>query len=579
MLQAMYSGVSGLQTQQSGIDVIGNNIANVNTVGYKSASVSFQDQLSQTIQAATAPTASGAGGQNPIQVGLGVSLGGIQTDQSQGNLQSTGNNSDLAIQGNGMFVVSNGSALSYTRDGSFSIDSSGTLVNPSTGQKVLGYPADSFGTINTTTSITPASTLTVPLGEIMPPQQTADIKFSGNLNASSALYSTKVDYSGNLNSAATASDTADNTVTVYDSLGNPHTVETIFSNPVSNPTGTGVPAGATQSWDVQVKVDGTTIYNSASGNAKAYETGSGLQFADSSGNLLGSSILLDGQNGANHAEQIPGANGASPLSLSLNYGSMTSAASASTLTGTADGQAGATPTWGASEQIYDSLGVAHMINFQYTRVPLSQNAPPGAQSEWTWTASENGNVISSSSSPNNTPLYFGSNGQLIAGSSQTIIVTPTNGSVSPFTVTLNNSALTQLSSDSNAQASSQNGSAAGTLQSYTIDSNGVLNGVFTNGQTKPLGQIALASFVNPGGLTNVGNNMYQPSSNSGTPQYGVANQNGNGSINPGYLEMSNVDLSSQFTNLIITQRGFEANTKIISTVNTMLQDVLGIIPG
>src|SRR5205085_9335810 len=133
--------VSGLQVHQTKLDVIGNNIANVNTLGFKAGRVTFEDQLSQTLRSSAKPSTD-IGGQNPSQVGLGVALGAVDTLQSQGNLQTTGKATDLAIQGNGFFVVSGGNNVVYTRDGSFDLDSDGVLVNPASGLKLLGYVAD-----------------------------------------------------------------------------------------------------------------------------------------------------------------------------------------------------------------------------------------------------------------------------------------------------------------------------------------------------------------------------------------------------------------------------------------------------
>src|SRR5437899_1375169 len=140
MLQAMFSGVSGLQAHQTKMNVIGNNIANVNTVGFKSGRVSFQDQLSQTLRSASGPGA-GHGGENTVQVGLGVGLGTIDALQTQGNLQLSGKPTDMAIQGGGFFAVSAGDKVVYTRDGSFDLDGSGFLVSPSNGTRLLGYTA------------------------------------------------------------------------------------------------------------------------------------------------------------------------------------------------------------------------------------------------------------------------------------------------------------------------------------------------------------------------------------------------------------------------------------------------------
>src|SRR5437588_8188255 len=152
MLQAMFSGVSGLQANQTKMDVIGNNIANVNTVGFKAGRVSFEDQLSQTMRAASAPNGN-QGGTGPEQVGLGVMTGAIDTLQSQGNLQTTGKTTDLAIQGDGLFMVSQGSGIQYTRDGNFDVDAAGTLVNKATGERLLGFAANSNGVIDTTVPI------------------------------------------------------------------------------------------------------------------------------------------------------------------------------------------------------------------------------------------------------------------------------------------------------------------------------------------------------------------------------------------------------------------------------------------
>ena len=577
MLQAMFSGVSGLQAHQSKMNVIGNNIANVNTTGFKSGQVSFQDQLSQTLRNATGPGgSSGLGGTNPTQVGLGVAVGAMKTNESQGNLQSTGNQTDLAVSGQGYFVVSDGNGVSYTRDGSFELDSNGDIVNSATGVKLLGYQADAFGNVDTSGPINANSTMRVPIGMLTDARKTQNISFSGNLNASAALSSTQVDFTGNLSSAAVAADQVSSTNTVFDSLGNAHTVETIFSNPNNSPSGAGTPAGSTQSWDVQIKVDSASVYNSAAGKSKIYKVGSAFEFADATGTSLGSALNLNGGSSLNNSTQVPGKNGAAAFSLSLNYNALTSTASTGSLNGVADGQTGASPSWGSSINIYDSLGVGHLITMKYTRASLGVTPPQGATTSWNWTAMENGQALGSSTTGSNTPLYFGSNGQLVGGASQTITITPTDGSISPFSVILNNNAITQLSSDSTAIAKTQDGYGVGTLQSFSISSNGMVNSVFTSGQTRSLGQIALASFSNPSGLEKLGNNMYRGTDNSGTAVVGVPNQSGRGKINPGYLEMSNVDLSSEFTNLIITQRGFQANSKIVTVIDELLQEVINM---
>lgn len=577
MLQAMFSGVSGLQAQQTKMNTIGNNISNLNTVGFKSQVVTFQDQMSQTLQSAAGPTGS-TGGTNPTQVGLGVKVGAISTIETQGNLQTTGKATDMAIQGSGYFVVTdNGKNTLYTRDGTFDLDSTGTLVNPSTGARLLGYKADKFGVVDTSAPITPASTLQIPIGALTDAKQTDNIATTGNLDASSALYSTKVDYAGNLDSGAVAPATLQTTTTVYDNLGNAHNVQMTFSNPVANPSGAGVPAGATQSWQAVVKVDGSVIYDSSAGKSALYRVGGSWQFADTTtGATLGSSIALDGATGSNHAAQIPSPSGATPLSINLNSGALTNNAATSTLTGTGDGQTGSSPYWGTSIQVYDSLGVAHIVTFKYTHAQLGAGAPVGATGRWDWTASENGVQIADSTQSGNSPLYFGNTGRLVGGASQSLTITPNDGSISPFTMKVNNEDMTQLSSDANASASSQDGYPVGTLQSYNIAADGLITGIFSSGQSRALGQVSMATFSNPAGLEKVGGNLLRNTDNSGTPSIGLAGQGGRGKLNPGFVEMSNVDLSTEFTNLIVTQRGFQANTRIVTAVDELLQDVLNL---
>lgn len=577
MLQAMFSGVSGLQAQQTKMNTIGNNISNLNTVGFKSQVVTFQDQLSQTLQSAAGPTST-TGGTNPSQVGLGVKVGAISTIETQGNLQTTGKATDMAIQGSGFFVVSdNGKNTLYTRDGTFDLDSSGTLVNPSTGARLLGYKADKFGVVDTSAPITPASTLQIPIGALTDAKQTDNIATTGNLDASSALYSTKVDYAGNLDFGAAANAQLQTTTTVYDNLGNAHTVQMTLSNPVANPSGAGVPAGVTQAWTAVVKVDGGVVYDSSAGKSALYRVGGSWQFADTTtGATLGSSIALDGVAGSNHAGQISGATGANNISLSLNLGSLTNNAATGTLSGTGDGQTGSSPYWGTSIQVYDSLGVAHIVTFKYTHAQLGAGAPAGATGRWDWIATENGVQVADSTQAGNSPLYFGNTGRLVGGASQSITVTPNDGSISPFTIKVNNEEMTQLSSDANASASSQDGYPVGTLQSYNIAADGLITGIFSSGQSRALGQVAMATFSNPAGLEKVGGNLLRNTDNSGTPSIGQAGQGGRGKLNPGFVEMSNVDLSTEFTNLIVTQRGFQANTRIVTAVDELLQDVLNL---
>lgn len=208
MMRSLYAAISGLQNHVTYMDVVGNNIANVNTQGYKASRVTFQDMLTQNIAGASAPTAD-RGGTNPQQVGLGMKLGGIGTIHTQGALQATGNSTDFAVQGAGFFIVKDGQRVFYTRDGAFDVSVTGELVNPTNGFKVQGWNADTNGVTDTNT---PIGAITIPLGQSISAQESTLATFTGNLDARVAT-------------AATFSTTID----VFDSLGAAHPVVVTYA--------------------------------------------------------------------------------------------------------------------------------------------------------------------------------------------------------------------------------------------------------------------------------------------------------------------------------------------------------------
>jgi flagellar hook protein FlgE len=407
MLRSMFSAISGLRAHQVMMDEIGNNIANVNTVGYKSGRVNFQDILSQTFRGASA-SQNGLGSINPAQVGLGVTVAGIDVIMTQGNLQSTGRNTDMAIQGDGFFVLSDGSRQFFTRDGSFDIGLGGELINPASGMEVQGWNADSAGNIDTTTAVT---NVVIPLG-----------------TRTTALASSTATLTGNLDAAAAVGDTASTTLTIV-----------------------------------------------------------------------------------------------------------------------------------------DSLGVTHSVKVTYTKT--------GANA-WSWAASTDPTDADASTASTGT-IAFNSDGTFASSTGSPIGLTLTNGATSPLDVAAVMDAMTgyQGTSTINGQV---DGFTSGTLITFTIGSGGDITGVFSNGQTQLLGQIAMGSFVNPGGLLRQGQNLYASSSASGTPAIGVPGSGGRGTVTTGSLEMSNVDLATQFTSMITAERGFQANGKVITTSDEMLQDLVNL---
>jgi flagellar hook protein FlgE len=255
-LRSLFAGVSGLRNHQTMMDVIGNNIANINTVGFKAGRATFSELYAQTLRSGTQPV-NGNGGTNPMQVGLGMTVNSIDTIFSQGNIENTGIFSDLAVQGNGFFVVKKDGKDVYTRVGTFQFDSTGTLVNAGTGAIVQGKIADAQGNIPSGTTL-------------------QDIKV-GLDTMSPAMATTKMKFAGNLNSDAAIGATANASVSVFDSLGNQHTVTITFTKTGPNAWSWGatVPAPATTSASGVVTFNGDGTLNSLTGNPLAITPGGG----------------------------------------------------------------------------------------------------------------------------------------------------------------------------------------------------------------------------------------------------------------------------------------------------------------
>lgn len=420
MMRSMYAGVSGLRTHQSKMDVIGNNIANVNTIGFKKGQMTFQEVFSQTLKGGSAPQ-DGRGGTNPQQVGLGVGVGSISTIHTQGSMQPTDKPTDLMIDGEGFFVVSDDTNFEnkyYTRAGNFSLDRDGNLVTAD-GYKVLGYMPDDEGNIGSN------------IGAIR-------VNKSENVGATTTK---NIEHRGNLDSRLGEDD-------------DPHISDTVIKDSLGN------------SYTVSFKFEKT-----------------------------------------------------------------------------------GTNTWEASvDKIIDQA--------------TKQEIEAGVGSEVT-------------------SLTFDSNGKLIDGSEKvsTLAITKDgvnfgNGEASEIEIDF--SKLTQYANDMDAKPYESGGQSSGKIEGFSIDPKGVVLGVFTNGERKALGQLQIAKFDNPMGLEKIGGNFFVDTRNSGEAQLGVGGSSGYGDIAASTLEMSNVDLSMEFTEMITTQRGFQANSRIITTSDEMLQELVNI---
>lgn len=461
MMRSLYSGVSGLQNHQTRMDVIGNNISNVNTTGFKRGRVNFQDMISQQVAGAAKPTEE-LGGVNPKDVGLGMTIATIEQVFTQGNLQTTGVSTDVAIQGNGFFIVKNGDESFYTRNGVFGLDRDGTLVNPANGMRVQGWMArDLNGEQVVQTSATPTD-LVIPVGSKDPARETGNVLFSCNLNKNTP----EILEGASVNDVAAGTWATEQKI--YDSFGNEHLLSVSFQRVVGNPN----------AWQATVNVDAD--------NADLTQTRVGLATTDGMANTF--IVEFD------------------------NLGALRSVTDSSGALSNEDGEI--------------------ILTTSYT-VPESEPDADGNPARHTF----NINL----------------------------------GAIGSFKNTI-----TQSASKSTTKAFSQDGYGLGYLDNFKIDSSGTITGVYSNGTNRVIGQLALATFANDRGLEKAGDNTYVETNNSGQANIGESGVAGKGSLLAGALEMSNVDLSEQMTDMIVTQRGFQSNAKTIQTADTLLETVLSL---
>ena len=460
MMRSLYSGVSGLKNHQIRMDVIGNNISNVNTYGFKSERVSFQDMLSQTISGASEPKEN-VGGTNPKQVGLGMMIAAIDKNMSQGSIQVTDKNTDIAIQGEGFFIMNKGDKRIFTRAGNFDVDKAGLLVNPANGFKVQGWNSqvDNQGNkyVNSASNI---EDIIIPLYSKEPARATSFVKFKSNLKSTVPVV---------------PSDTTDQER--YRMITDP---------------------------DVSKRRGHITSIGVYDDQGKEYLLR--IMMWKNSENRWTSSISMD--NAENLTVDVLGPEGQNM-----------------TLPGNKRVELGFSPD-GKLTTVSDSTDMQ-------TKGELSANISfrvPGNPEAQT------------------VQLRFGEAGTV--------------------------DGVTQYSSQYTTKAIEQDGYTMGYMESFKIDDSGVITGTFSNGIKHPLAQIALANFANPEGLIKEGENNFAITNNSGEALIGEAKIGGLGTLAAGTLEMSNVSLADQFTDMIVTQRGFQANSRSITTSDQMLQELL-----
>ncbi|MDD2431508.1 MAG: flagellar hook protein FlgE [Firmicutes bacterium] len=533
MMRSLYSGVTGLRTHQTKMDVIGNNIANVNTIGFKGSRVTFQEVLTQTLRGATAPQGD-KGGINPMQVGLGVGLGSVEAIHSPGNLQGTSNTSDLALEGDGFFVVSDGNKNYYTRAGAFTLDDNAKLVAGNTGMTVMGWMA-SNGRIDQNR---PLERLEIVKGDTIEPVATTKVNYSGNLNADSTG---KFELKSNPWVLTNGSNTARLNMAL-EPTGDFNEYRFVISAVSGRITNSGGRVTPNITGSIQLKSDGS-IDNIGLDSADTFT----ISASDDPASQIGDLVIDPTDVSALFSV------GTDKLAL-VDFGYVPNDPAVTAI------------------QVIDSQGNEHELTMKFTKLGNNQ---------WRWEIDapnlevlgvSNGEITFNSGGTVQNVTYLNPDRTIGTFSAMRFGVP---GDPDPLVIETAFDKLSQFAQETDLKRD-QNGFKAGTLDNYLVDTRGVVTGIYSNGLNRAIGQIAIANFANPTGLLRAPGTLFEESSNSGAAQVGAAGTGGRGSIKPSTLEMSNVDLSQEFTEMIITQRGFQANSRIITTSDEMLQEIVNL---
>ncbi len=542
LINSLFSGVSGLRNHQVMMDVVGNNIANVNSIGYKTSRVTFADAFSDIIRYGSNPSDS-AGGTNTFQLGLGMKVNSIDRNWTQGTFERTGITTDLALQGDALFVLKSNGEKYYSRAGNFVFDADGRLVNPQNGAVVQGKVATADGVIPPGNNL---EDIQIDTQMKLPAVATSEITWGGNLQSSATLTrSEEYVENGNIDSSMAVGDTVTESNTVYDDWGNEYTFEVTYEKTAAD------------------QYDMTYELTDSDGNTVIGPTTHQVEF-DANGEMS----TIDGA----AAAPISIVDTDSGINFSFDPTSVTQEASASNLDATVDDNRESTLV-SSTITIYDSLGNSHEMTIKFTKVD---------DNKWYWKVdvpSEDGTV-----SNNSGTIEYETDGTIkfITPSQPSVYFTPSGGASGQYIDLSFGTAgefdgITQTSDDSVVSALTQDGSPVANLSNINIDQFGNIIGVFSNGETQKLAQLLLAKFPNRNGLVSVGDNMFTVAGNTGDPVIGTAGSNIGTTIESGALEQSNVDLSAEFTKMIVAQRGFQANSRVITVSDTLLQEVTNLV--
>lgn len=521
MFTSFSTALSGLNAMSNAIDVTGNNLANLNTTGYKDSSVSFEELISEAL-----------GGTASSQVGLGVSRPVTTAQFTQGATQTTGNNYDAAIQGNGFFVVKNSDNQTlFTRDGGFQVDANGYLTT-SAGDRVQGWLANN-GTVNPNGAM---SDIQVPVGETLEPKTTTQLSIGANLDATAqATFSTSVTGGASGSITVGASNNA--------------------LNVVADGTTYHLTLAATDTTVTAAAADITSKLTAAGSTASAS--------VDGNGNLL----IQSGGTGPSAYIQI--LSGSANSTLGLSTSPTTNTATNSTLSTTINA--------------IDSLGNTVPVTIALTKMT------EGGQ--WNYTATVPGNIVNAGSPTTvaSGSIAFSSTGQLISPSlingNVPLAITGLSDGAAPLSVNWNlyksdkTPYLTQFSEPSSASSNSQDGQPAVQLTGFSLGDNGQVLATYAGGSgtQQVVGQLGLANITNPQSLIAVANNNFSLGAGTGLPVMGAAGTGGRGTIQGGAIESSTVNIANEFSNLLTFERSYQADSRVVTVSDEMTQDAVNLV--
>ncbi len=562
---ALSSGVSGLQAHQQMLDVAGNNLANVNTTSFKSSRILFSELLSETIRKASQPTTN-SGGTNPVQMGSGVGVAGISPNMNQGNIVNTGNSLDVAIEGEGYFVLSDGQQNVYTRAGAFAVDQASVLVDPATGYRVqrIGSEGEAEGF-----QVAGDSNMNVPYDVAMAAKSTSDVTVAGNLSADAVLSVPQTNVlDSNISFTTSNGTTAGGTIELDEldqftagTLGTATITVSGFNH-----------AGSALTDATPLAVTATTTLDDLLDHINTVLDAGGTAGANGVATLVNGKIrITDAESGYSLSDvQLAFGNTGGTAVLEMpSYFEVTTV--------------GGEEVKNVNITVYDSQGGQHVLSGAFVRTDTPN----------TWDmilSSITGNVEELTFDNRRIKgVLFNARDGSYAGLDSTIgdasqfTVTFAHDTINPQTIEISMGAigqmdgLTQFAGNSTAVAREQDGYSAGRLSTVSVDKQGLLIGAFSNGVKKNIGALQVALFQNPSGLENVGGNYFIPSANSGGAVATQALSGGAGTVHGGSLEKSNADTATEFVNLINAQNGFQANARTIRVATDILQELATLI--